>query len=131
MTISRNLIRAWVLAAAPAMMLAAAPALAEGDAAAGEKLFVKCKTCHTLEAGKNKVGPSLAGLMGRPAASVADFNYSDAMKASGITWDEATLGEYLADPKGKVPGNKMVFPGMKKDEDRANLIAYLKTATAQ
>jgi cytochrome c len=131
MTISRNLIRAWVLAAAPAMMLAAAPALAEGDAAAGEKLFVKCKTCHTLEAGKNKVGPSLAGLMGRPAASVADFNYSDAMKASGITWDESTLGEYLADPKGKVPGNKMVFPGMKKDEDRANLIAYLKTATAQ
>jgi cytochrome c len=131
MTISRNLIRAWVLAAAPAMMLAAAPASAEGDAAAGEKLFVKCKTCHTLEAGKNKVGPSLAGLMGRPAASVADFNYSDAMKASGITWDESTLGEYLADPKGKVPGNKMVFPGMKKDEDRANLIAYLKTATAQ
>ncbi|MFM9841348.1 MAG: c-type cytochrome [Dongiaceae bacterium] len=119
------------MAAAPAMMLAAAPALAEGDVAAGEKLFVKCKTCHALEAGKNKVGPSLAGLFGRGAGSLADFNYSDAMKASGITWDEATLGEYLADPKGRIPGNKMVFPGLKKDEDRANLIAYLKTATAQ
>lgn len=131
MTFSRDRIRSWVWAAVPAVMLVAGPALADGDAAAGEKLFVKCKTCHTLEAGKNKVGPSLAGLIGRAAASVADFNYSDAMKASGITWDEATLSEYLADPKGKVPGNKMVFPGMKKDEDRANLIAYLKTATAQ
>ena len=128
---SRSRVRGWALAAVPAMMLVAGPALAEGDAAVGEKLFVKCKTCHTLEAGKNKVGPSLAGLIGRPAASVADFNYSDAMKASGLTWDEATLNEYIADPKGKVPGNKMVFPGVKKDEDRANLIAYLKQATAQ
>jgi cytochrome c len=131
MTFSRIKVRGWILAAAPAAMLAAGPALADGDAAAGEKVFVKCKTCHTLEAGKNKVGPSLAGLIGRPAGSLADFNYSDAMKASGLTWDEATLNEYLADPKGKVPGNKMVFAGVKKDEDRANLIAYLKTATAQ
>lgn len=131
MRFSRGGSKGWVFAAASALMLTAGPALAEGDAAAGEKLFVKCKTCHTLEAGKNKVGPSLAGLMGRPAASVADFNYSDAMKASGLTWDEANLDAYLADPKGKVPGNKMVFPGMKKPEDRANLIAYLKQAAGQ
>jgi cytochrome c len=131
MTFSRVGIKGWVFAAAPALMLIAGPVLAEGDAAAGEKLFVKCKTCHTLEAGKNKVGPSLAGLIGRPAGSIADFNYSDAMKASGLTWDEATLDAYLADPKGKVPGNKMIFPGVKKPEDRANLIAYLKQAAGQ
>jgi cytochrome c len=131
MMVSRNRVRGWFLAAAPAMMLAAGPSLADGDAAAGEKVFVKCKTCHTLEAGKNKVGPSLAGVMGRAAASLADFNYSDAMKASGLTWDEETLDEYLADPKGKIPGNKMVFPGLKKEDDRENLIAYLKQATAQ
>jgi cytochrome c len=113
--------------ALPALLLAG-PALADGDVAAGEKLFVKCKTCHTLEAGKNKVGPSLAGVFGRKAGTAPDFKYSDAMANSGITWDEASLSEYIADPKGKVPGNKMVFPGVKKDEDRANLIAYLKQA---
>jgi cytochrome c len=126
----RNYLARWVIAALP-VMLAAGPALADGDAAAGEKIFIKCKTCHTLEAGKNKVGPSLAGLIGRKAGTAPDFNYSDAMKNSGITWDEAALSEYIADPKGRVPGNKMVFPGVKKDEDRANLIAYLKQATAQ
>jgi cytochrome c len=130
MKLTRNHVARWVIAALP-VMLAAGPALADGDAAAGEKIFIKCKTCHTLEAGKNKVGPSLAGLIGRKAGTAPDFNYSDAMKNSGITWDEASLNEYITDPKGRVPGNKMVFPGVKKDEDRANLIAYLKQATAQ
>ena len=125
--------QAWasILAALPILILTAGPVLAEGDAAAGEKLFAKCKACHTLEAGKNKVGPSLAGLFGRKAGTAPDYKYSDALANSGITWDEAAVSEYLADPKGKVPGNKMTFPGVKKDEDRANLIAYLKQATAQ
>jgi len=130
MKITRNRAWGWVFAVLPVLMLAAGPALAEGDAAAGEKLFAKCKTCHTIEAGKNKVGPSLAGLFGRKAGSAPDFKYSDAMINSGITWDETSVSEYIANPKEKVPGNKMICPGVKKDEDRANLIAYLKQATA-
>ena len=104
-------------------------AQAEGDAAKGEKVFNKCKACHTLEAGKNKIGPSLHGLIGRAAGTAEGFKYSDAMAGSGLTWDEATLDQYLADPKGFIPGNKMVFVGVKKDDQRADVIAYLKEAT--
>ena len=109
------------------------PAMADGDAAAGKKVFNKCKACHDV-AGKNKVGPHLDGVIGRAAGSVEDFQdkYSDAMKSSGKTWDEATLAEYLKDPKGFIPGNKMAFSGLKKDEDVANIIAFLKDpASAQ
>ena len=101
-------------------------ALADGDAAAGKKVFNKCKVCHSLAAGENKIGPSLAGVVGRGAGAVEDFKYSDAMKGSGLTWDAATLDQYLADPKGFVPGNKMAFVGLKKEEDRANVIAYME-----
>ncbi len=105
-------------------------ASAEGDAAAGEKVFKKCAVCHSVEPGKNKVGPSLAGIVGRPAASIEGFKYSDAMKASGIVWTEDKLDPYLASPKKVVPGGKMAFPGLKEEDDRKNVIEYLKQQPA-
>jgi cytochrome c len=107
----------------------AASAHADGDAAKGKKVFAKCMACHTLEAGKNKVGPSLHGIIGRKSGSVEGFTYSDAMKNSNLTWDEAELDKYLTNPKKLVPGNKMAFPGLPKPADRANVIAYLKEAS--
>ena len=115
-----------VLFAAPAVTT---PANAAGDAAAGEKVFNQCKACHDIEKGVNKVGPTLKGVVGRKAASVADYKYSDAMiakGAEGVVWDEATLTAYLPDPKAFVPKTKMAFAGLKKPEDVADVIAYLK-----
>jgi cytochrome c len=112
---------------AGAALLASVGAAAAQDAAAGEKVFSKCKICHQIgEGAKNMVGPVLNGVVGRPAGAYAGYHYSDANKKSGITWDEATLKEYLKDPKAKVPGTKMVFPGLKSDDDITNVIAYLK-----
>ena len=108
--------------------------LATADAAKGANFAKRCGACHTFEkdAG-NKVGPHLWGVVNRPIASVADFEYSDAMVAhsegGAKTWTFEELSAFLADPKGHVPGTKMVFPGVKKDEDRANVIAYLNTLT--
>jgi cytochrome c len=102
-------------------------AAAAQDAAAGEKVFAKCKVCHQIgESAKNMVGPVLNGVVGRPAGAYPGYHYSDANKNSGITWDEASLKEYLKNPKAKVPGTKMVFPGLTSDDDIANVIAYLK-----
>jgi cytochrome c len=118
-----------ILAALASAVLFALPAHAEGDAAAGEKVFAKCKACHEVEKGVNKVGPTLKGLIGRKAASVEGYKYSEAMiakGAEGVVWDEATLTAYLPDPKGFVPKTKMAFAGLKKPEDVANVIAYLK-----
>jgi len=93
----------------------------------GETLFKKnCAICHTLEAGKNKIGPSLAGVVGRKAGSVPGFAYSAANKNSGDIWDAQTLDTYLAEPRKFMPGTKMVFAGLKNPEDRKALIEYLK-----
>lgn len=117
---------------AAAVTLSAGAALADGDAKAGALVFKKCGACHTATEATNKVGPSLMGVIGRPVASVEGYNYSPAMKAfaAGKTWDEATLATYLADPKGMVKGTKMSFVGLKKAEDVANVIAYLKDPAA-
>jgi cytochrome c len=97
------------------------------DAALGEKVFLKCRACHQIgEGAKNAVGPVLNGVVGRKAGSYEGYSYSDANKNSGLTWDEATLKEYLKNPRAKVPGTKMIFPGLPKDEDIDNVIAYLK-----
>lgn len=93
----------------------------------GEAVFKKnCAVCHTLEAGKNKIGPSLAGVVGRKAGSIPGFAYSEANKNSGDTWDEQTLDAYLTDPRKFMPGTKMVFAGLKNPDDRKALIEYLK-----
>ncbi|MBN9347511.1 MAG: cytochrome c family protein [Devosia sp.] len=101
------------------------------DIAAGEAVFNKCKACHAIGDGAtNRVGPELNGVVDRAAGSIERYNYSAAMKASGLIWDEATLTEYLRAPKALVPGTKMTFAGLKTDEDIANLIAYLKQFAA-
>ena len=119
----------WVVAAG---LMLALPAVASAqDAEAGKKIFAKCLPCHAVGPGaKNKVGPELNGLVGRKSGSVEGFPYSPAMKGAGLTWDEATLNEYLTDPKKKVPGNKMLFPGVKDEIERGDLIAYLATFNA-
>ena len=116
-----------LLAPAVVLALSSGVARAEGDPAAGKTVFGKCGVCHSAKEGENKIGPSLYGVVGRPSHSIASFNYSAAMSAYNVTWDPATLDHYLADPRAVVTGTKMIFPGLKSDTDRANLIAYLQT----
>lgn len=117
-----------LLAVAGLCVAVAGPAAwADADPAAGKQAFGKCLACHSPDAGVNKIGPSLHGIIGRPSASVSNFNYSPAMKGANVTWDEATMSRYLTDPRAMIPNTRMIFPGIKNEQERANVIAYLAT----
>lgn len=115
-----------VLFAAVMALLGAGGARAQ-DAAAGEKVFGQCRACHQVgETAKNQVGPKLNGLFGRTAGSVEGYAYSPANKASGLVWDDAAFMDYIRDPRAKIPGTKMIFPGVKNEQQAADLMAFLK-----
>jgi cytochrome c len=120
-----------VAAAGIVLTLSAGTAWAAGDAANGEKVFKRCAACHTAgEDAKHRVGPHLNDIVGRSAGSAEGFKYSKAMAeagAGGLVWNEDTLGAYLADPKGYIKGNRMSFAGLRKDDERADVIAYLRS----
>ena len=115
-----------VLASSAVASGALAQDAAKGDPAAGKTSFNKCLACHSIGDGaKNKVGPELNGLDGRKSGSAPDYSYSDANKNSGITWSEAQFKDYIKDPKAKVPGTKMIFPGIKNEKEINDLWAYV------
>lgn len=121
-----------VLAMAVSLGAASGPALADGDAEAGAKVFNKCKACHTIAASdKHKVGPNLHGVIGRAAGTADGYRYSKAMSESGLTWDEATLTQYLHAPRDFVKGTKMSFAGLKKDDEIEDVLAYIKAESAK
>ncbi|WP_339854996.1 cytochrome c family protein [uncultured Nisaea sp.] len=116
------------------LALTVSPAMAGGDAAKGEKVFRKCKACHVVDAEKNRVGPHLVGVIGRPAAHVEKFKYSKAMEAKaaeGLVWDEVSIAEFLAAPKKYIKGTKMAFVGLKKQDDIDDVIAYIKAESGK
>lgn len=112
-----------------AAILLAAPASADGDANKGKKVFNKCKACHNVDKEANKVGPHLVGIFGRKAGSIEGYSYSDAMTSSDVVWSEETMTIYLKKPKDFIPGTKMAFAGLNKDDQIEDLIAYLEEAT--
>lgn len=121
------------VAVAAASLMVAGTAYADGDATAGAKVFKKCMACHTATEPKNKVGPSLMGVVGRPVATVEGYSYSADMMAfwaDGKVWDDALLDQYLKKPKALVPKTKMAFAGLTKEEDILDIIAYLKDPAA-
>lgn len=121
-------IRIAMTAFAAVALAGATPALA-GSAEDGAKVFkTKCGTCHTVEAGKNRVGPSLHGVVGRPAASLEGFRFSESLRDTKLVWDERALNAYLEDPKKVAPKGSMAFTGLKKEQEREDVIAYLKSA---
>lgn len=114
-------------AAGLVMALSPGVAAAQGDAARGKAVFARCMACHQTTAGRNGLGPTMAGVVGRKAAAVPGYAYSPAMKGSGLTWTPPVLDQYLAKPMAKVPGTRMIFAGLSDPVDRANVIAYLAT----
>ena len=120
------------LAIAGIVIVAAAGGALAQDLAAGENSFKKCLPCHAVgEDAKNKVGPLLNGLEGRKSGTIEGYNYTEANKNSGITWDEALFADYIKDPRAKIPGTKMVFAGIKSENERNALWAYLKQFDAK
>ena len=127
----KKLAFAAIAIAVTAALTSTAPALAQ-DLAAGENSFKKCLPCHRIGPdAKNLVGPVLNGLDGRKSGTIEGYNYTDANKNSGITWDEKTFAEYITDPRVKIPGTKMVFAGIKSENEKAALWAYLKQFDAK
>jgi cytochrome c len=118
-----------ILTTTATLLALSAPAFAEGDAEAGEKVFKKCKACHEVgEDAKNKVGPSLNGIVGAAAGQNADFKYSDALMekaGEGLVWDEANLTAFLTKPKDFLPKTKMSFAGLRKEQEIMDVIAYM------
>jgi len=117
----------WVVSA----LIVTSASAQSGDADRGEKLFTQqCKICHTVDkGGRNGVGPNLHGLFGEKAGVTPGFSSSEAMSKSGIVWDDKTLADYLKDPKARVPGTKMTYAGMKRQDQLDDMIAYLHKAT--
>src|ERR1700742_2404033 len=110
------------------LLAGSATAALAADPAAGEKIFkAQCAICHTVVAGENRIGPTLYGVVGRPAGSVPGFSYTADHKKLGITWDAANLDKYLTNPRAMVPDTSMVYAGLKDDAERADLVAYLET----
>lgn len=114
-------------ALASGVIVSGGSAFAAGDVAKGKAVFKKCAICHDVKEGKNKIGPSLFGVVGSKAASVKGFRYSKAMKKANLTWTDENLDKYLQNPRKMVKGTRMVFAGLRSKKDRENLIAYLKT----